>query len=188
MTRSPIVKGTVVAAVGTASGKSTAIGVGASLWTSHMVKYPKLVEAIGMMTIEIAEMEYHLARLLGRLLQSTPQVAEAVYFTPNTSIPRIHFLSNLAPLVLEKNKAKRDAVMKVAGKAVELMGKRHNLVHNRFDAAGVEVATIRYSKGVPEREPISLKKLTQLIDEIRHLNIKLIDLTDYGAKGDWLAT
>jgi hypothetical protein len=78
--------------------------------------------------------------------------------------------------------------MKAAKKATALMGKRHRLIHNRLSAEGPAVVSIAYKKGLPEREPLDLDKLNNLIDDIRHLNIKLIDLTDYGAKGDWLAT
>jgi hypothetical protein len=48
--------------------------------------------------------------------------------------------------------------------------------------------TIRYSKGVPEAEPIRLDELNQLIRKIRVLNITLVQLTGLGARDDWLDT
>ncbi len=153
-----------------------------------MVKHPDHVHSIGMMTIEIAEMELHLARLLGRLIGQAVQVGEALYFTPKAAIPRIDFICNVAPLVLKKNPNKLKAVQALAETAKKLMGKRHNLIHNRFKVDGGAISTVRYEKGVPTSEGIPIGKLTKLVDDIRILNIKLIDLAEYGSTRDWLTT
>lgn len=165
---------------------ATKSGTAEVLWSSLMEKHPKHAHAIGMLSIEIAEMEFHLARLLGRLISSTPEVAEAIYFTYKAAMPRIDLLENVAPVVLANNPVKRKAICKATTKARALMGQRHNLIHNRFEVDGPSVVTIRYENGKPKRVPVELKQLTNLIREIRRLNIVLIDLTDYGATGNWL--
>jgi hypothetical protein len=179
------VSASVVEAVGIAVGTSSASAVGELLWSSLMVGRPEFVQAIGMMGIEIAEMEMHLARILGRLLNSSVEIGEAVYFTLKANTPRIELVQNVAPLVLAKNPEKLKAVTKAADKAIALMGQRHNLVHNRFEVDGTNVFSVKYKKGVPVREPIELKGLTNLVEEIRRLNVKLLYLADYGSTEDW---
>lgn len=158
------------------------------LWQNPLVKRPDFVNAFGMMSIEIAEMERHLARLLGRLLNATPEIAEALYFTPKAAIPRIEFLENVAPITLANNEKKRTAIEKLATRAKALMGKRHDLVHNQFSLEGTQVVTFRYKDGERQSRPVDLEEIERLVEDIRRLNIDLVDLAEYGSTEDWLST
>jgi hypothetical protein len=181
-------KKTIVSATAVAAGASSDEAKGASLWTSAMVKHPEQVQALGMLAVEIAEMELRLSHLLGRLVRSTTKIGEALYFTPRANMLRLELITNIAPLVLQRNKPKLIAVQNVAKRAQTIMGKRHELIHNRFIVTGLGIETVRYEKGIAKESPLDKNRLSRLVDDVRILNVRIIDLIDYDKKVAWLST
>ena len=62
---------------------------------SVMEDYPDYVCVIGMITIELGNLESSLADLLAEILGVDGEVAHSIYFTPKAVIPRVEVLTNV---------------------------------------------------------------------------------------------
>jgi hypothetical protein len=73
-----------------------------TVWWSPLEECPEHVRAIGMISIENANLflEYELADLFFRILQIRPHVGRAIYLTPKSAIARIEIFENASKAVL----------------------------------------------------------------------------------------
>ena len=73
--------------------------------TSDLERFPEHVRAIGMISIENANLELSLADLLGATLKISRRVAHAIYFTPRAAALRLEILQAAARARLASNSA-----------------------------------------------------------------------------------
>jgi hypothetical protein len=64
-------------------------------YQSTMERFPDHVKAIGMITVELANVEVMLAQLLGALLDRNTPIAEAIYFAPRATIARVAIVDDV---------------------------------------------------------------------------------------------
>jgi hypothetical protein len=98
-------------------------------YVSALINRPKHLQAIGLLSVEIARLERSIGELLGTILGMHVLVAEAIYFTPNANIARMDIVSNVAPLVLNKYPRKVKRINRFIQRAKAVMGKRHEIIH-----------------------------------------------------------
>lgn len=68
---------------------------GRPAYQSMLERHPKHVKAIGMITIDLSNLDIMLAQLLGALLNIPAEVADAIYFSPQAAGPRLSIIDNV---------------------------------------------------------------------------------------------
>lgn len=154
-----------------------------SLFVSVLERHPQHVLSLGMISIEIANLEIFLGQLLGAVLHIDQYIAEAVYLTPRAAIARIEVLRNAVDFSLTEGSRNRKQIEKLLNKSASLIQERHNLVHviwvmdkNNLEEVRKMRVPIRKSGG--QSEVVPLKKLTDFVKEIRNLCEAVRTLTD----------
>src|SRR5436190_6254113 len=93
---------------------------------SNMEIHPKHVRAIGMISIEMANLELMLGELLASILHIGPSYGRTIYLTPKSTIGRLQILENVLNSSLKPDSNAYKATEKIIGKAREVMGKRNH--------------------------------------------------------------
>jgi len=131
---------------------------------SALEDYPEYVQAIGMISIELADLEVSLADLLAMILDVDTAVAQAIYFTPKAVIPRVEVLMNVNRALhpdegLDKVEMKtiRKRLKSVCDRAVAIMGKRNGLLHASWGVMGDEEPKVHYSS-LPLKKMVSNRR------------------------------
>jgi hypothetical protein len=136
--------------------------------------YPDHVQEIGLITIEITNLEVMLGALLGALLNFQDNISHQIYFTPRAAIARLDVLVNVAQYPrFDEHPELRASVMAVAKKAKAVMGKRHDIIHAHWatSADGTMVGRLRppFGDDAAEHEIVPLDALKKLVGDIRAL-------------------
>jgi hypothetical protein len=71
---------------------------------SILANRPDYVEAIGMISIELANLEMHLGGLLGALLHISPRIGRIIYLSPRAAIGRLTVLENVLDVTLREGR------------------------------------------------------------------------------------
>jgi hypothetical protein len=162
-------------------------GENSMAWASALEDHPEHVSAIGMVSIENANLELALADLLSAALSISRRMAHAIYFTPRAASLRVEILqaaveAKLAPRSkVSPNHAveiqKRDALKKVKRllkSSFKVIQRRHAVIHDAWgvtrsdDPPAVIRQKIRSAVFV-DAEDAPLSTLRDLIKDIRVL-------------------
>lgn len=142
-------------------------------YQSMLERHPDHVKAIGMITVEMANLEIMLAQLFGALLNLRPDVADAIYFSPQATGPRIAIVENAVTEMLHDvpdPQVLKD-IRRLLKQARDIQGRRNDHVHNAWGLS-VETGEVTSSKLPIKRERIKavpIGELNQLIKRIRNL-------------------
>jgi hypothetical protein len=162
--------------------------------TKHqLAKYPEYVTAIGMIALEIVDLELELSVLFARMLIITPKVGEAIYMTPKNDRARLDILQNAADAVfatkskgkptstLAKQKtAAREKVTAIVKRCRASIEERHRVIHDDWyiSSETQEIKRVMVD-GRPPKDGTKvtldelnaiLKKLRTLIDDVSKLS------------------
>jgi hypothetical protein len=139
---------------------------------STLEKHPDHVHAIGMISIEIGNLEINLAELLAALLHIDRHFGRVVYLTPQSFSGRLNILKNVMKDHLVEGSEGRKYVESVVSKANGYIGKRHEYVHNLWGISPDNPQHIvRQDIGQRKRAKlVPLEELTTLINNIRELS------------------
>jgi hypothetical protein len=146
-----------------------------TMWWSPLEDCPEHVRAIGMISIENANLEYELADLFSRILQIHPRVGRAIYLTPKSAIARIEIFENASKAVLSPKTdsenlaaAFLEKALCIASRARAVVGKRHEIIH---DGWGVDSQTGNVLRIPTKRAqaPVPLADLQNLVRDFRLL-------------------
>jgi hypothetical protein len=162
-------------------------------WHSYLESRPEYVRAIGMISIENANLEMALSDLLAAVLFLRRDVGRAIYFEPRAAILRVDILgaaarSRLRPKgkgdrFYEDEPAKAEALKQVESivrRAKNVIGRRHNVIH---DAWGIDDTTREVRRSplalslVGDGEPAPISDLQSLIRDTRKLIVDTINLS-----------
>ena len=157
-------------------------------WISALENHPEHVRAIGMISIENANLELSLADLLAATLFLSKKVAHAIYFTPRAAALRVEILEAAAKANLEPhskshpaaaiNIQKRKALSKIerlTKRARAQIQKRHEVIHDAWGVAHEEESrpVIRQNPGQAmlgkDAQPVPLNDLLALVKALRDL-------------------
>jgi hypothetical protein len=150
-------------------------------WHSTLTKHPDFVNAIGMVSVENANLEAALADLFAAVLHIREEVGRAVYFAPRAAFLRIEILEAAARSRLRpkrkgdrfyENEPGKAAALKqvtnIIASAKSVVGRRHEVIH---DAWGVDDETGQVTRGAHPATPDQMRRET-----IGTLNALLHDL------------
>jgi hypothetical protein len=150
---------------------------------STLEKHPDYVQAIGMISIENANLEIALAELFARVLLIGIDVGEAIYLTPRSAFARLDTLKVTVEATLRPRKRggqnetrKAETLgrsLDIHDRAKKVIGRRHEVIHNTWgivvddpsQVARTSLPRIKRGKGVPA--PSS--DLNNLIRDMRAL-------------------
>lgn len=156
------------------------------LWVSVMEAHPEHVKAIGMISIENANLEDAMSILFARVIFVNERIAYAIYMTPKSAAARIDLLENGARAALAAKKMgaprepqKEQAWRKIANivkRARTVTGKRHAIIHDGWGVQDGDVT--RYVTGSRElkSEPMPLTRLRDLVSQFRILVTDVLEL------------
>ena len=155
-------------------------------YQSTLERHPEHVKAIGMIAIEMGNLEVILARLFGALLDIDQVLADAIFYTPQATGPRIALVANLADEILQ-GKALKD-VKKLLKTARELQGRRNDHLHNSWglSASTGKVISSKPPKG--DEKPITLQELTSHVLRLRRLITTINEITPHVHAFAWGST
>jgi hypothetical protein len=155
-------------------------------WRSALERYPEYSRAIGMISIEIGNLEVQLSELLAAILTIPNDLGQAIYLTPKAAIARLDVLSRVTGIVFDPSRnqpdidelirAKENDRMRVEGligRSRSVIGKRHHLIHESWGISEIGFEVSR--QPLPMRslfetgKPVPLAELTDLISRIRTL-------------------
>lgn len=140
---------------------------------SVLDKYPEHVQAIGMISVEIANLEILLGELLAALLHVDPHFGRLVYLTPQSFAGRLSILKNVTSDTLVENTSGRKHIDRLIEKAERLIVKRHRMIHDSWgtDATNPKKIVRRslpYKESNPAK-PVPISDLTDMVEDIRGL-------------------
>ncbi|MGI8567778.1 MAG: hypothetical protein ACR2KT_01150 [Methylocella sp.] len=113
-------------------------------WKSKLEANSKYVHAIGMITIEMANVEMFLGRLLSEVLEVAPNIGQAIYWAPKSACARIKILKSAAKqkfkpiplddsLNIELHQKATATTLKVIKKLLDrstsCIGRRNDIIH-----------------------------------------------------------
>lgn len=139
---------------------------------STLEAYPDHVRAIGMISIEIANLDLELGALLGAMLRVSAKLGQVVYLTPRTAMGRIHVLENVTDQVFKPTSPGLKKLKTLFKQAKKLIGKRHDMIHEAWGVAKDDPKSVRRVTLPPtgaESKPVPLTELNSLVRSIRIL-------------------
>jgi hypothetical protein len=159
--------------------------------TRHQLsRYPKHVNAIGMIALEAVDLELELASLFCSMTQLPYDVAEAIFMSPRNDQARLDILKNAANAIFalhpksnphsSKSKKKTAAKSKVTSlikRARKCLDKRHRSMHDEWYVLPKtkEIKRINVDgSGAVEGTPMPIRQLT---DDIRIVRTLIDDIT-----------
>ena len=144
---------------------------------------PDYVELIGMVALEVVDLEIRLANLFGHVVGVSQRIAQAIYFSPKAEQARMDVIRNatnaaFATSPLERGsvaRQKREALAKVEDileRSEKLIRKRHRVIHDEWNISDKEkIVTRRLVGGELKRPrvPVDKKELSEMIEQLREL-------------------
>jgi hypothetical protein len=139
---------------------------------SALEQHPEHVQAIGMVSIEVANLEINLGELLAALLHIDAYFGRLVYLTPQSFAGRLAILRNVVKEHINDDSEGRKHLEKLIERAERVLGKRHEYIHNTWGTSPQnprhvvrqEITQRTHAKLVP------INELKDLIEAIRELS------------------
>jgi hypothetical protein len=167
-------------------------------WRSVLEKRPDYVNAIGMITIENANLEIFISELLAAVLTIPTDIGQAIYLTPKAAIARLEILERICSILFNPNRNKPTTeelqkikendgrrIMALIPRCRAAIGKRHTIIHDAWGLSelGFEVSRqslpmkSTFETGIPVEISVLtnlIRDFRQLIDEIDALTMELV--------------
>lgn len=138
---------------------------------SSLEALPQHVRAIGMIAVEITNLEIALGGLLAALLHIRESVGHIVFSTPQTAFGRLKIIENVVKNQMLEGSPGRTKVENLLERVRSLIGKRHSYIHSAWAINNDDLALLRretpiFAEG-PKEKVVSLEELEMVIDQIR---------------------
>lgn len=144
------------------------------IFETALVGKPKYLQAIGLLSVEIAHLERALAEMLASIMGAHWLVADAIFFASNSSIARMDIIARVAPLVLASLPSELKKVEAFLKRAKAVMGKRHDVVHAYWSLAERGKHVDRMKLGGYSRKPVTLTELKTMVRDVQRLYSEII--------------
>ena len=131
---------------------------------------PEHVKAIGLVSVEVTNLESSLGTLLAAIIDAPEQFGHIIYLTPKTSIARLEILENMIEYLLIKDSAGAKELDSIVKGAKAILGKRHRIIHGSWGITDGKVSV--YSMPVQEGdkpEEFTVQQLERVVQDIRDL-------------------
>ena len=156
-------------------------------WESSLVDYPEHLQAIGMVSVEISNLELMLATLFADVCDLREKIAHAIYFAPRATALRVEILRVAADVALrqahpnpdpsdaekqltERMDGHRRKVLAICRRSLSVIQKRHDVMHAVWlvDRKTSEVFRGSIQAAADRNQaPVPLHELTDLVRAIR---------------------
>jgi hypothetical protein len=148
-----------------------------NLFQSVLERHPEHVKAIGMISIEVANLEVALGELLAALLHVIPEIGHTIYLTPQSNMARISMIANVAADSFVKDSKAAKTFAELFERVRTIMGKRHEIMHNAWgidmDDQNVIVRRSLPFKQSNPAKPVHLNELSTLLKQIREVHLEV---------------
>jgi hypothetical protein len=134
-------------------------------------RFPDHAKAIGIISVEMANLEIFLGEMLGGILRVDPKVGSTIYLTPRSAFGRLEILKRTANLVLVKDSPGLKHMNSLIGRAKTLIDKRHELIHDAWGmrAETGQVHRMKLPDLASRPDPVDLATLNRIVGDIRVL-------------------
>jgi hypothetical protein len=161
--------------------KDSALNPPLKPYQSTLAARPEYATAIGMVSIEIANLEILLGELLAALLHIDPHFGRIVYLTPQSNMARIQIVENVLGDTLMEGSEGRLHVEGLLARAKSVVGKRHELMHNAWgvsseDREKVARRSLPFKASHPAKQ-VPIVELNDLVGKIRVLCTEIVETT-----------
>jgi hypothetical protein len=102
---------------------------------SSLESKPEYVQAIGMVSIEISNLEIFLGEMLASLLHISPQFGRVIYLTPQSAFARLQILENVLHDSITPTHPSRSVIQDIIDRTRVVIGKRHEYTHGASNLA-----------------------------------------------------
>jgi hypothetical protein len=128
---------------------------------SPLEGFPDYLRAIGMITVELCNLEAALCHLLDSILRTNEQTAGCLFFSPKTTAGRLDMVLNVSEHVLQA--AEHAKVKGLVKRADKLLRKRNDVVHEIWGVSRDHSQVLRIPLPYGEPKPVQLDDLTRVI-------------------------
>jgi hypothetical protein len=136
---------------------------------SPLEHFPEYTKALGLIAVELANLEVVLSNLLGAILNASQNVSSALYFTPKSSQARMETLQNLVEEVLPNTPFLSQA-KSLLRRSLRLVNKRNDMLHGTWGISRqdpVQVFVLSLPSG--KKDPVEVETLTTMVNDLRIL-------------------
>jgi hypothetical protein len=140
---------------------------------------PEYLVEIGTLSVELVQMEIALAHLLGAITRLPPNVAEAIYFSPQATGPRIAILKNCAAECFKAYPNYLTDTRKLLEDATKIAVRRNDIIHQAWgltEDGKVAASPLPISEERMRHVPLS--QISETVRRLRFLMGRLRDLID----------
>jgi hypothetical protein len=125
---------------------------------SVLERFPDHVKAIGMVSVEVANLDIHLGYLFAEILRIPGNVGEEIFLTPKSAFGRLDLLNTAVEQMMEDKSVWKKHLKNIHKRAASIINHRHSMIH---DSWGINVhgSVVRRSiRGDSEKIPVPLKE------------------------------
>ena len=169
--------------------KSASPGATGLPYQSSLEGHPDVVQAIGMVNIEIGNLDVVLANLLAVLLNKPPAIGQVIYHAPKGEMARIAIIEAVVAYMFidMKKGSPHEGLLPLKQKLQEwiarskaLVGKRHEMIHSNWGLDSVTLAVTRSKQPLVEAEKkgVKIEELRRIINDTRQLITEIYDSHD----------
>lgn len=147
-------------------------------YQSAMEHHPEMVRAIGMVSIEIANLDVMMAELLAALLNKPSDLGHVIYHAPRGERVRLDIVEAVVKEMFQDEEAMspgakvlKQQLLHWIKRARGLVDKRHEVMHSNWgmNPGTLEVLRSRQPMRQGQQVPVELKDLARIIEDTRTL-------------------
>ena len=147
-------------------------------YQSAMERHPEMVKAIGMVSIEIANLDVIMADLLAALLNKPTDVGHVIYHAPRSERVRLDIVEAVVKEMFQDEdalsadaKALKKKLMNWIKRAGGLVDKRHEVMHSNWGMDPDTLTVSRSRQPMRRGQQVAVKptELERIIDDTRKL-------------------
>jgi hypothetical protein len=141
----------------------------AAPYQSVLERFPDHAKAIGMTSIEIANLDIFLGYLFAAILRIHSAAGEAIYLTPKSAFARLDLLEVAIREMIEDHTPGRKNLRSIHSRAAKIVTERHAMIHDSWGTNAEGAVARRAIRGQSEMTGVPLKQLEQAVHDIRVL-------------------
>lgn len=135
---------------------------------SVLERFPDHVKAIGMISVEVANLDIHLGFLFSVILRIPYNVGREIFLTPKSASARLELLETAFRGMIVDGSVGRKHLETIHKRAANIINKRHSMMHDSW-GMNEEGLVVRGSIRNNEKTPVPLNELEKVIADIRSL-------------------
>ena len=165
-------------------------------YQSSLERHPDIVQAIGMVTIEVGNLDVMLGDVLAVLLNKPRRMGQVIYHATRGEMGRIAIIKDVVAYMFEDvvPQSAHAGLMPLKGKlkgwlkrAEAVVGKRHEMIHSNWGLDSLTLAVTRSKQPVAEAEQkaVKIEDLHKIITDIRILITEIHESIDDVHQAIW---